>query len=276
MSIAHESASEYETISHPRYDLSEQELRLLTQKLIEEKEPQSDARIVCYSLDTADPFANVARTLECEIFEQYFGNDAQKMKEEYGPYESQSRFFLSVDTETMQPAGVLRVIENGPSGLKTLIDLEAMSELGDPTLPSISQTEIQRYHDVESFDDCWDVGTVAVRKPYRTGNDISTSVQLYRALYVSAMENGIDHFVSIIDSRPLEKMVGYLGIPFVPMIDSKPFSYLGSESSQAVYGHVTEFYEKMNRGRWTSVKRLMARKAFNQLVKGSQDKALQL
>lgn len=276
MSIAHESTGEHEVLSQPRYDLSEDEVQQLTEQLINDKKPNSDARIICYSLDKADPFANIARTIEREIFEQYFGNDADKMKEEYGPYESQSRFFLSVDTETKQPAGVLRVIENGPSGLKTLVDLEAMAELDDPTLPSISQTEIKQYHQIESFDDCWDVGTVAVRKPYRTGNDISTSVQLYRALYVSAMENGIDHFVSIIDSRPLEKMVGYLGIPFVPMIGSQPFSYLGSESSQAVYGHVTEFYEKMNRGRWTSAKRLMARKAFNQLVKGSQDKALQL
>lgn len=250
-----------------QYSLSLEEMDSLTARLIAERSSESSEAVVCYAVDTDSPYAALARSLEREIFEQYFGNDAEEMAKEYGPYEAQSRFFLSVDQTTKAPVGVLRVIENGPAGLKTINDLEAMD--GEDT-PNLTAEQVSQAHNIESYDESWDVGTVAVRKEYRT-KDTEASVQLYRALYVSAMENDIKHFVSIIDARPLKKMVDYLGIPFVPMANSKSFSYLGSDESQAVYGHVPEFYDTMRRGRLTSVKRLMARKAFNQLVMGKMD-----
>lgn len=274
MPIIHgEASGEYHVSPQARYDLSDSELKQLTGQLLEERLPESNESVICYRLDNDSPYANVARSVEREVFEKYFGNDAEVMTREYGPYEDQSIFFLSIDQDSKAPAGVLRVIENGPSGLKTLNDLEDAAASDAASMPQITAEEAQRYHGIESFDDCWDVGTVAVRKGYRS--DTLTSVQLYRALYVSALNEDIEHFISIIAEKPYEKMTKYLGIPFVPLAGSEPFAYLGSEANQAAYGDVTEFYTKMSRKRWT-VRGALARRALNPLVKGTQDHALQL
>lgn len=274
MAIAHgEAFGEYVESPKARYDLDLSEMQLLTNQLLDERLPETTDTVVCYRVDSNSQYANIARTVEREIFEKYFGNDAEVMELEYGPYENQSIFFLSIDQDLKTPAGVLRVIENGPSGLKTLNDLESMAIDGVPNTPRIDKEKVRHYHDIESFEDCWDVGTVAVRKPYRSNT--LTSVQLYRALYVSALEEGIDHFISVIDRKPHEKMTKYLGIPFVPLAGSEPFSYLGSAESNAVYGDVTEFYRKMNRKRWT-VRGALARSALNPLVKGTIDHSLHL
>jgi hypothetical protein len=266
------AGEEFERLAHsyePRYDLDDSEMQELSRTLLEERDPGAADKVVCYRLERGSAYENVARSVEREVFEKYFGNTSEQMLEEYGPYEDQSVFFLSIDQELGQPAGVLRVIENGPAGLKTLNDLEnAPAEV-----PRISALDVQSYHDIESFDDCWDVGTVAVRKPYRS--DTLTSVQLYRALYVSALDQNIEHFVSIIDHKPYVKMTDYLGIPFVPMLNSEPFPYLGSPASHAVYGDVSEFYPKMNRKRYT-VRGALARSALRPLVKGTSDHSLQL
>lgn len=271
MSISGERLIDPSQFSQPRYDLSFAEMNALSDQLISER-PTSSDKVVCYAVENNSHYANVARSLEREIFEQYFGNTAEEMAIEYGEYEDQSRFFLSVDKTTNSPVGVLRVIENGPAGLKTINDIESRRE---PKMPALTSQQIQYAHSIESYDNCWDVGTVAVRKQYRV-NDDTASIQLYRALYLSAMEHEADHFVSIIDSRPLNKMRDYLNIPFIPLAGSQPFPYLGSKSSEAVYGHVPEFYDTMRKARWTSVKRMLARRAFNQLVMGKLDSQIHL
>lgn len=258
-----------------RYNLTDLGLSSLTAELVAEKSSSATEGTLCYSIDTDSPYADVARSVEREVFEKWFGNDAEVMASEYGPYEEQSLFFLSVDVATKTPVGVMRVIKNGPNGLKTMNDLESMAAEGDPQLPKITASLAAEQHNIESYEDCWDVGTVGVRKQYKELT-ADASVQLYRALYVSAMEHDVKHFVSIIDSKPLEKMKEFLGIPFVPMVDSEPFSYLGSKSSEAVYGYVPEFYETMKKARWRSLKRIMARKAFMQLVEGSKDRDIYL
>lgn len=258
----------------PRYELADVELSSLTAQLLAEREPHTDQAVVCYRVENDSKYANVARTIERQVFEVYFGNTADDMMEEYGPYEEQSVFFLSVDKDKRNPVGVLRAIRNGSAGLKSLNDLEAFTGGDDRgALPRITIDGVQQFHNIDSLDKCWDVGTVAVTKPYRS--DTLTSVQLYRALYVSALDNGVDYFVSIIDKKPYEKMTHYLGIPFVPLVGSEQFPYLGSSASQAVYGEVPEFYRKMNRKRFT-LRGALARRALRPLVKGTLDDALHL
>lgn len=259
----------YNPSLEPRYDLDDGELHALSSQLLSEREPVTSDKVVCYRLEKGSAYENVARSIEREVFEKYFGNTSEEMRKEYGPYEDQSIFFLSIDQELKQPAGVLRVIQNGPAGLKTLNDLA----IGRDEAPRISPDQVKSYHGIDTFDDCWDVGTVAVRKPYRS--DTLASVQLYRALYVSALDENVNHFVSIIDHKPYVKMTDYLGIPFVPMVGSEPFPYLGSKSSVAVYGDVTEFYPRMNRKRYT-LRGALARSALRPLVKGTNDHTLQL
>ncbi len=277
MSSESERSEVSELDTSVRYDLSVEEMHKLTDQLLAEREPYSKDQIICYRLEEGSVYENVARTIECEVFEQYFGNNAEEMHDEYGKYEDQSIFFLSVDQQTQTPVGVLRVIQNGEEGLKTLNDLRMMVGDEHPEIPDLPTESVLQAHEIDELDECWDVGTVAVRKEYRNNKAQAqeASVQLYRALYVSALEEGIKHFVSIIDERPFKKMVDYLGIPFEAMMGSKPFPYLGSESSYAAYGDVTKFYEKMNRKRYT-VKGLLARRALQPLVKGTSDSSIEL
>jgi hypothetical protein len=189
------------------------------------------------------------------------------MRREYGPYEQQSKFFVSIDREKKTPTGTLRIIKNGPAGLKTLNDLTELK-----SNPHFIE-DIEGHHKIESLDDCWDVGTVAVPRQYRSAEG-GVSVQLYRGMYVAAKNADVQHLVSIIDDRSLSKLTGYLGIPFKPLAEDEPFEYLGSKKSHAVYGYLPEFYGKMNRKRWT-LRGVLARKVLSRLVGGSQDSELQ-
>ena len=247
------------------YEISEAEIRDLTIHFLNEHPPKSSDRFVCYRLEGDEPFSDIGRGVERLVFEEAFGNDAAEMQAEYFPYEDQSVFFISFDTAAQAPSGALRVIQNGPAGLKTLNDLEY--NIG------LTREIVEETHGISELDDVWDIGTVAVPPGYRSGEG-AVSVQLYRGMYLSALHDKIDHLVSVVDEKPLRKLTGYLGIPFKPLAGTQPFEYLGSESSQAVYGYVPEFYKKMSRKMFT-VRGLLARKALKRLVKGSEDSTLQ-
>lgn len=251
------------------YSLSHEQVLQLTAELLEERPPASDDRFVCYKLDGNDRFSDIGRHLECRVFDEEFGNDPAEMTREYQPYEQQSEFLISVDQEAKVPTGVLRVIKNGPAGLKTLNDLENPQ---DGTAPIITANEAIAQHGID-LDKCWDIGTVAIPKEYRSKAG-AVSVMLYRGTFLAAREQGIEHVVSIVDSKPLQKMTGYLGIPFVPLAGTKPMSYLGSESSQPVYGYLPDFYKKMNRNRFT-LKGMLAYSVLRRLVKGTGDSEYQ-
>ena len=244
------------------YDLSKESLHLLTKQLLSEHPTDVDSRYVCYRFAGDDKFSNIGRSVERTVFEDAFGNDAEQMVKEYGSYEQSSIFFLSIDREQALPSGTLRIIGNSEHGFKTLNDLEHSSL-------ELDYNQVAEYYQINDPDTVWDIGTVAVLPEYRSAEG-AVSVQLYRAMYVSAMQNKIQHFVSVIDQKPLHKLVDYLGIPFESLMGSEPFEYLGSESSQAVYGFVPDFYRKMSKKLWTP-KGMLARKALKKLVKGTED-----
>ncbi|MFA5003770.1 MAG: hypothetical protein WC498_00625 [Candidatus Saccharimonadales bacterium] len=229
----------------PTYELAEAQVAALSEQLFKERPPLVDDRFVCYRFDSASSYANLGRNVERTVFENSFGNTAANMHEAYGPYEAASEFFVNFDQETHRPVGALRIIKNSPSGLKTLNDIT-----DDPL--RISLETFRNAHKVGNLDDCWDVGSVAVLPEYRAGA-MQASIQLYRALYVSALDRNIKHLVSVIDKKPYEMMRRVLGIPFVPIAGSKYFSYLGSTESRAVYGEVDTFYKKMSRRERVSV-----------------------
>ena len=248
-----------------KYDLDKKQVHDLTARLLQERPPQVDDIFVCYKVAGDDHFSDIGRAVEREVFELTFGNDAEQMKREYGEFEHGSTFFISIDTKQQSPTGVLRVMQVSEHGSKSLDDIEKHLH--------IYPQQILDHYQVDDPKTVWDIGTVAVVPELQSAQGI-ISVQLYRAMYVAAMNEKIEHFVSIIDTSPLKKLVGYLGIPFEPLLGSEPFPYIGSDSSQAVYGHVPDFYKKMNRKRWT-LSGLMARKALKRLVGGSEDHTLQ-
>lgn len=254
------------------YDIPYDQVSILIHNLLAERPPTTDKDLVCYQLDATDPTTDVARYIETAVFSKYFKNDAHVMSEQYGPYEDVSRFFLTIDQSNRQPVGALRVIENSEIGLKTLNDIEKILEDEEnKDFEPFTVEEAMAHHGIASLDDTWDVLTAAVMPSYR---ETDAAVQLYRALYTSALQNGINHFVSAVDTRPLKRMTRYLGIPFVPLMGSKPFSYLGSKHTQLVYGSVPDFYPQMSK-RSRTLRGYLARKALDQLVFGKEDDAIQ-
>lgn len=252
----------------PRYDLDRDELLQRTREFVDSHPPSSDSHYICYRIDDQRD-EDIARTVERMVFEDTFGNDSAEMASLYGPYEAASRFFLTVDQQTGHPVGALRVITNSENGLMTL---NTLPESIDPP----STEEIMAQHGIESLDDVWDVGTVAVLPEYR-GKSGGVSVQLYRALYVSMMNEGVEHMISVIDQKPYETMTKYLGIPFEPLAGVEPFDYAGSAMSVATYGHVPDFFPKMDhKAKWTFTGRVLARKALSALVYGRKDAALEI
>jgi hypothetical protein len=231
MTRANELAPQALRPATPRYELRGNVAADLSEQLLTLHPPTSSHRFVCYSLSGTGRFADLGRTVELDVFGAVFGSDRAEMDREYGPYEDASRFFVVMDQRRRQPAGVLRVIGNSATGLKTLNDIA-----GEPL--RISPAEVQEQHGIADLDHCWDVGTLAVLPEYRRIGGRTVSLLLYRALYLHAGRHGIDHVVTIMD-RHAHRVLLALGVPFVPICGSEPFDYLGTLCTP-LYGYVPD------------------------------------
>jgi hypothetical protein len=270
-----EFKGEYSQEKHlPVYDMSPEKVQQLTSKLIEERagEIPNDKRFITVEVNGDSEYSNIGRDVERRVFEAYFGNDANEMKTEYGPYEGMGgsgacRFFLSIDREKCQPTGVLRIICNSQNGLKSLNDAEA------PPF-NVKKADAIAKHNITDLDEVWDFGTIAVLPEYQQ-NAGKSSLQLCRASYISSIKNGIKHWISIVDDGPYHLFKDYLAIPFVPLGDSEPGAYLGSEKSHAVYAHVPDIYDNME----TSLGKLedpIAKKVLGSVFYGFDDPYISL
>lgn len=234
-----ESYSESED-SFSRYDLSQDEAYQLTANLIKERAENlpENSQYITFEINGDDKYSNIGRYIERAVFEEAFGNDAEEMDREYGPYDSVSRFFISVDSVNSKPVGVIRVIQNSPAGLKTLNDVR-----NEPF--NLSTDKIKSFYGIDDLNQVWDIGTIAALPENIASKGIS-SIQLYRATYMSAIKHNVKHWVSVVDDMALKMMKTRFGLPFEPLADSEPAPYLGSDKSYAVYAYVPDFYEKMS------------------------------
>lgn len=251
-----------------RYDLKFNEAVSLTEDLLRERtnDTPEDNQFVTIEVNGGSKYSNVGRYIEIAAFEDDLAADTELCAKEYDSYEETSSFFLSIDRIAKQPVGVLRVISNSSQGLKTLNDAQK-----EPF--NIDINDIKRQHGITDFNKVWDIGTVAVLPKYRGIEAGLASVNLYRALYLSSIEHGIDHWVSIIDNKLLKTLKGYFAMPFVPLANSEPGSYLGSKKSYAVYAHVPEFYETVSE-RARTVKSLIGKNILERLINGDDDETI--
>lgn len=217
------------------YDLSDAERNALTERFLSTKRLGCN-RFACFAIEGTDPFANIARQLEREVFQQSWGNDAVTMKNEFGPYDEHSVFFMAVDTHDRVPAGVVRMIRNSPVGLKTIVDLD--DTVKSPIAPvRIPVSEVLRHHGIEDLDRCWDGATAAVPRKYRR-RLAAAHVQVLRVMALAAMRENIHHFVSVLDAPVVRAARDVLGLPLLPLVDTPPFTHMDAPNNQAVYAHV--------------------------------------
>lgn len=212
-----------------RYSLSAPSMKDLVHTLLDEHPPRGAGHFGCYRIPGASRFSDVARSVECRVFQHFFGNTAAIMQEAYGPYEQSSHFFLIVDRSERRCAGTLRIIANSAQGLKTLNDIAA------PPL-CLSADVVRAHHRIDDLDQCWDIGTLAVLKEYRgQQQDHAVGTMLYGVLHREALLAGVHHAVTILDRHAYAQLTQMLAVPFEPIADSKPFDYLGSTDSRAAY-----------------------------------------
>lgn len=213
-----------------RLPRAESERRL--SDLLHEWPLPADTRFGCYLLPHRSRYSDLAREVECTVFERFFGNTPQCMADAYAEYEASSMFLLVVDQDEHRAAGALRIILPTARGLKTLNDIAEAP-------PHIGSERVASYHHIDDPRRCWDIGSVAVLKEYRAAaTDHTVSLMLYGHLYNLMVRRGIEHMVTVLDKHAFAQLTEALGVPVVPIAGSEPFSYLGSETSFASYMHV--------------------------------------
>lgn len=218
----------------------EAEARLLEQALAANPEvSESAATYGLLTIEGDSPYSNVARALECQIFDKYFGNDPEEMRQEYAPYEKSSKFFLLIDRENLKPAGVMRIVAPGEAGFKSVNDLPTDKSRTVETDEPITALDSEQIQGVFGIDPSrtLDVATIAAAPEYgekQTGSPIVLA-SLMRAVYKYSLANGYDDLVAIIDAVPLEKLKSVnLPIHTSPYVAS-PFKYLGAEGNTFIH-----------------------------------------
>jgi hypothetical protein len=194
-------------------------------RALAEREARPAAPFGLYLLWPEDPAADLARHVEATVFAQTFGNGAELMAREYGPYEDASVFCCVLDHRRSLPAGALRLILPGPAGLKSLVDIA-------PTWAPSAAEVVEATDHVFDPGRTWDVATLAVADGYRDG---LVSQALYQAACVSAWRQRVRTLVTILDLRVLRLVQTRLGRPFQRYPGLGAARYLDSPASLPVW-----------------------------------------
>jgi hypothetical protein len=189
----------------------------------------ASARFGCYLIPHRSHFSDIARVVECAVFQKFFGDTPERMADSYAAYEENSLFLLIVDQAERRAAGAIRIILPSFKGLKSLNDIT-----NAPLY--IGAEQVAEHHRIIDARRCWDIGTLAVLKEYRgTSSDHMVSLMLYGYLYALMRRRGIKHMVTILDKHAHAQLTQLLGVPIVPLGGSQPFTYLGVDDSRASY-----------------------------------------
>jgi hypothetical protein len=215
------------------------------------------AGIADYALAVVDgnePEAELGRSIEYSEFWRAYGNDYDLMEEQYAKYDQTSSFIIVVDMRTLAPAGITRLIRNGPEGLKTINDVaDVHNGWGVAMVPAINAhlqaidgpSEADRQ---TSLDKIVDTATVAVTPECRReiGPHI-ISAALMRASILTAMRDERD-LISVVADRVLELYDTVFAQPWhrIPGLDRR--TYLGAPS-YPVFGDTQEYIERLKRTR---------------------------
>lgn len=237
----------------PDYQPIEQQVQgEIIEELISGNEELSKSadKFAIATISGTSPYSNLARSLEGEVFNHYFENDNNKMREEYGPYESASTFFLVIDREKNMSAGVMRVIYPNESGFKSLNDVgtEKCKDAGENNATSMGPEEVADEFGIDPANTL-DVATLAARPEYGAKNNDEAMAlpSLMHALYRYSTQHGYEDIVAIIDKVPLQKLED-AGLPiYKSQRIAEPFEYLGAKGNSFIHIPVEETEESIRK-----------------------------
>ncbi len=196
--------------------------------------PGATAPLGVYRFGAEDPGAELARHLERVVFLETFGNSAELLAKEYGPYEESSVFFCVLDHRRRLPAGVMRVLVPSEAGFKTIHDVEPV--WGEPLGAMAARTGLDL-----DLARTWDIATLAVAPEYRGKATMGlVAMGLYQALALVTPPSGIEWLLAILDVPVLRMIRWKLRMPMAPFAGVGAQPYLGSAASLPVWCNVTD------------------------------------
>lgn len=222
----------------PSYEMIEREneAALISEALSENPDlAEGSSPYALLTFDSSSKYANIARSLEGKVFNEYFENDPDLMEEEYRQYEAGSTFFLLVNRQELEPAGVMRIIHHTDSGFKSTNDLSTNKCLKKDGTRATDFETADKIVELIGADDkkILDVATIAANPKYgekATGSPIVLA-SLIRAVYKYSLQNDYDDLVAIIDAVPLQKLEA-VGLPISkPEGIAENFTYLGAQDN---------------------------------------------
>lgn len=213
----------------------------LVADLIPDEATRDGRRFGVHVIEGGDPHADIGRSVEAEVFEEFFDNDLHKMKEEYGPYDDASTFLTVIDYEQGKPVGVIRIIRPSEKGLKSLNDLAQQDSpwygVGDTLAKRWTEVGNDPQHTV-------DISTMAVMPEYRSGHaEAGASAALYSTCVRWSLDNGYNRWVAIVDKK-IHDMMQTWGEPFQHFEGADWAPYLDSSESRPVH---TELYSGLEK-----------------------------
>ncbi len=179
--------------------------------------------------DPRGELREAARDCEAEVFIKSFGNTAEQLAEEFGPYEDASVLIAVTD-----PGGTVvaaaRLITPGPAGLKTLNDLA-----GAPWYIDGAAAAAAAGIDPAAT---WDVATVSIRGR-RPRSHPQLSAALYHAMIRAVRANGVDATVAVIDVT-VRDLLESIGLVYRPLPGAAVAPFRGSPASIPLYAPFAE------------------------------------
>lgn len=232
-------------------ELNPERISGLVEGLIPPEEVRNGRNFGVHIVDGQDEASAIGRFVEWTVFEEFFDNDLERMKEEYGPYDEASTFLLVLDYEKSQPMGAVRLIGPSEAGFKSIHDLVAPEspwyKPGDTLESRLAEIGNDPEHTV-------DIGTMAVMPEYRSGHSTEgASAALYSTCVRWSLANGYNNWITVVDRKIYDMMQAW-GEPFKPFDRTDWASYIDSPASLPVHTElysgleqIKEFDQKMSR-----------------------------
>jgi len=214
------------------------ELSELATALIE-REDRGETPFGFYIIRSDEPFADLGRAVEREVFYDFFGNTPDLLHAEYDPYESSSLFLVVIDHLRRVPAAVIRLLLPSPVGFKSLHDIA--KDWGVPAEEAIARTGV-----TFDFDSLWDIATLAVSREYRgAASQGLVSLGLYQGMNMLGSLVDVQHAIAILDLVVFDHVQKSFHRAFRPFVGLEPRRYLDSPSSLPIYCDVREYRARL-------------------------------
>lgn len=173
--------------------------------------------------------------IECEaaVFHHAYGNTAQQLAEEYGPFQPAS-VFIGVYEPGGDAVGAVRLIRPTELGLKTLADVSLPPwSLDVARMARAARLDLNR---------TWDFTTLGMRRGLRRHGTM-VSAALFHGLVQAVRANDIASAVMMIDER-VRGLLRLAGMTGQTMPGARTAEYLGSARCTPVYEHCFAAFDR--------------------------------